>query len=143
MKNDPKELFLDRTSKFPGIFPDPVDADINFPAGWLPGFGKGEGDNIGIKIVLEELPVDFQQTVIGNKNILEFSQFLSFLLKQGGNGCFDPSTVPQTNSLFKMKPDSRGDCHNFTGPRYQNVPIQENEATIRIRTGNHCANSFV
>lgn len=117
VKDDPQELHFDRAPEFPGIFPDPVDADINLPDDRLPGFGKGEADNIGIKIMLQELPVNFQQPVVGNKNILEFGQGLSLLLEQGNKGGFDPPAVPQANSLFKMKPDSRRDCHNFTAPR--------------------------
>jgi len=117
VKDDPKKLHFDRGPEFPGIFPDPVNTDIDFPYNGLPGFGKGEGDNIRIEVVTKEFTVDFQQPVIGNKNVLEFGQFFSFFLKEGGKGALDPPAIPQANSLFKMKPNSRGDCHNFIAPR--------------------------
>ncbi len=117
MKNDPKELFFDRGPKYSGIFPYPVDADIDLPDHGMTGLGKGKCNNIGIKIVLKEFAVDFQQSVVGHKNILKFGQFLPFFLKKGDDGCPDPSTIPQGNFLQKMKPDSRRDCHNFTAPR--------------------------
>ncbi len=81
VKNDPKELFFDRGPKYPGIFPYPVNTDIDFPYNGLPGFGKGEGDNIRIEVVTKEFTVDFQQSVVGHKNILKFGQFFSFFLK--------------------------------------------------------------
>jgi hypothetical protein len=58
-----------------GIFPYPVDADIDFPAYWLIWLGKGEGNNIGVKVMLEKLAVYFEQSIIGAENILEISQF--------------------------------------------------------------------
>ena len=117
MKDNPKKLRFEGGPEFQGIIPDPVDADINLPLDWLPGFGKREGDNIGIEVVMKEFTIDFQEPAIGDKNILKLSQSLSLFLKQGDEGCPDSPAVPQTNSLFKMKPDSRRDCHNFTAPR--------------------------
>jgi hypothetical protein len=38
VKNDPKELRFDRGSEYPGIFPYPVDADIDLPDDGVTGF---------------------------------------------------------------------------------------------------------
>jgi len=117
VKDDPKKLHFDRGPEFPGISPNPVDADIDLRNDRLSGSGQRESDYIGIEVMLKKLAVDFQEPVIGHKNISQLGQPFPFLLKQGDERCLDPPAVPQAYFLFKMKPDSRGDCHNFTAPR--------------------------
>ena len=69
MKNDPVQFLLDGTPEFLRIIPDPVDADVYFPTDGLARIRQREGDNIRVKVMLKELPVDFQQALVGTKNI--------------------------------------------------------------------------
>ena len=163
MENDPEDLGFDRAAIVVCIFPDTIDTDIYFCCYGLAGFGKGEGNNIGKVVMPKELAVYFEQALIRDENILQLGEVGFLPFKKGGERLFDFLTAPQANFLQKMKPDGRGDCHNFTGPRYvqeirfqRNLvifqissgrrpdnPIEENEEIIRVRTGNHCQDPFI
>jgi hypothetical protein len=81
MKNDTKELILHRNPKTPGIIANPVHAYGDFGAYGLFGFGKWEGYDVGVKVVLEELAIYLQQALIGAEDIAEVGERFALFSK--------------------------------------------------------------
>jgi hypothetical protein len=69
VKDDPVQFLLDGTPELPRIIPDPVDTDVYFPTDGLARTGQRKRDNIRIKVMVKKLPVDFQQALVGTKDI--------------------------------------------------------------------------
>ena len=99
VEDDPVQFLSDRTPKFPCILPNPVDADVDFPANRLTRTRQREGDNIRIKVMLEELPVDFQQALVGTENIAQFRQRFLFLSEERDKELFQPGSFLQGNGF--------------------------------------------
>ena len=60
MEDDPMEFVLDGNFVYPGIFPDPIGTDIDFPFNGLFRVGQVKTDDIGIVIVTKESLVDVE-----------------------------------------------------------------------------------
>ena len=85
VEDDPVQFLFDRTSECRGILPDPVDADVYFPTDGLARIRQREGDNIRIKVVLKELPVNVQQVWVGTEDIAQFCQWFLFPAEERGD----------------------------------------------------------
>ena len=68
MKDDTVQFLLEGTPECRRILPNPVDADVDFPTDRLTGIRQREGDYIRIEVVLKELPVNFQQILVGTED---------------------------------------------------------------------------
>jgi hypothetical protein len=95
VKDDPVQFLLDGTPEFLCIIPDPVDTDVYFPTDGLARIGQREGDDIRIKVMLKELPVDFQQALVGTEDIVQFSQVFLFLSEERDKKLFKPGSFLQ------------------------------------------------
>jgi len=88
VKDDPVQFPLNGTPEFPRIIPDPVDTDVYFSTDRLAWIGQRKGDNIRVKVVLKELPVDFQQALVRTKDIAQFCEGFLFLFKESNKKLF-------------------------------------------------------
>ena len=95
VEDDPVQFLLEGTLECRGILPDPVDTDVYFPTDGLARIRQREGDNIRIKVVLKELPVDFQQALVGTEDIVQFSQGFLFLSEERDKKLFKPGSFLQ------------------------------------------------
>ena len=66
------------------IVPYAIKADIYFSIQRLTGFRERKAEDISIKIVFKELPVQAQEIVIAAKNDIQPLQPLLFFFKDGG-----------------------------------------------------------
>ena len=80
MEDDPVKFNRDGLAERFSIVPDPVDTDINFSLNGLVPSTQRKCDYISQEIMMEELPVDRQELVIGTKDIVELlkGHFLFF-----------------------------------------------------------------
>jgi hypothetical protein len=117
MKNDPVQLLFYRVIVLVGIIPHPIDTDVYFRIYCLIFCcGKIKSDDIGVKIMSQKLPIDRQQVFIRTEDILQPSQFLTFLFDYRDQEFFEPGPVFQRDPGWKIEPDD-GNSHNFTTPR--------------------------
>lgn len=91
MEDNPVEFPAKRLVKVLSVVPYPVDADIDLPCHRLAGFGHIKGDDVRIIIVLQVGLIDFQQGLVGTKDIIHCSKGLAFLAKKGSDKCFQPA----------------------------------------------------
>ena len=68
MDYDTVEFLLERHSKFFGVLPYPINTNHNVTRNKV-GSDIVESDNIGICIVIQELPIDLEQTLVITKKI--------------------------------------------------------------------------
>ena len=88
MEDNPVQFLSDRTPECRRILPYPVNTDIDFPADGLTGIRQREGDNIRIKVVLKELPVNFQQILVGTEDIVQLCEGFLFPPEKGCDKMF-------------------------------------------------------
>lgn len=85
MENHPEKLFLEGFFQIPGIFLNPVYADIDFPSYRLISWRKLESDDIGEEIMLQVLFVYGKQALVCAENIIQAFQLSPFLFKDQCN----------------------------------------------------------
>ena len=90
--DDAVQLVFEALSVFLGVAFDGVEAD-EYVAAYPVAFGVVEGDDVGVVVVLQVLPVDFQDAAVVAKDVADLSGSFSV---RGGYG-FDP---PGYFSLF-------------------------------------------
>lgn len=79
-----------------GIVPDAVKAYVNL-SGDLSRFGKVEGDNVGVEVVVQECSVYFQEPLIGTEDIINRVDPFPLLFKQGEKKFFKSGSLLQAN----------------------------------------------
>ncbi len=84
MEDYPVQFGFDAGAQGAGIVFYAVDADIDFANGSRAG-REVECDDICIIIMLQVLPVDFKEALIGTEDIVEGLQRLPFFLKKAFN----------------------------------------------------------
>ena len=107
MEDHPMQLLLYGTAKFPGILPNPINTNINFRRYRMTGIGKIKGDDIGVVVVLQVGFVDFQQGLVGTKDIFHCCKGLPFLPEQGGKEQLQPPALGQRETgVGEVKADA-------------------------------------
>lgn len=81
------KLGLKRNPQFFGVFPDPINANINFCLSCQLSC-KIKCDDICIKIMAEVLPVYFKKPFIGNKNEIDVRNLFLFFFENGSDKLF-------------------------------------------------------
>ena len=74
MKNNPVKLRFEGNPKLTGVFSYPFNAYIDFRPDRI-SLGKIKSDDIGIKIMSQVLPVDFQQGFVCAENKVDKIEF--------------------------------------------------------------------
>ena len=69
MKHYPPKLLLVTNAVVKGVFFNPIGADINIGHYWLTFCRQTKSDDVGVVIMGEIFPVDFQEVFIGAENI--------------------------------------------------------------------------
>lgn len=105
MKDYAEQFPLKTFAHHPGIFPDPVNADIDLAFYGFAGNGQFKSDDIGKVIVLQVLPVDFQEPPIGAKNIVKRCKQMLLLPKQGLNKSLESGPLPERDRQFIKEAD--------------------------------------
>ena len=103
MEDHPVQFLRKRTPECRRIIPNPVDTDIDFPADGLTRIRQREGDNIRIKVVLKELPVNFQQILVGTEDIVQLCEGFLFPPEKRDNKLLQACPLLQGNGLKNMK----------------------------------------
>lgn len=103
MKNHPVKFSLQAFPQCPGIVPNPVNTDIYLPFYRLTFGRQLEGDDVRIKVVLQELLVDLQKLFVGAKDIVEAGQYLLFLREYAGYKLFKRSPVPERSRRLEKE----------------------------------------
>ena len=93
MKDNPVKFLPKGLVEVLCIVADAVDADIDLPYNGLAGPGQVEGNNIGIIVMLQVGLVDFQQGLIGTKDIIHCNKRLLFLAEKGSDKGFQSATL--------------------------------------------------
>ena len=84
VENNSMKLGFEGCSQSQRIVPHPNDTNIYFSLDW-PIFRQLKGDNIGIVVVFEKLPVYIKKAFIRAKNEIEAFKPSTFLLKNAFN----------------------------------------------------------
>ena len=85
MKDHPMKLPFKSVVKLMGIVLYPVNTDIDFGVYRVAGAGKTKSDDIRIIIMLQVLPVNFQEIVIGAEDVVNLAQLFSLFFEEGGD----------------------------------------------------------
>src|SRR6516164_11725384 len=93
VKKDPVEFLFNRHLECGGIFPDPGQADVDFPLQGTFPLRQVETDDICIEIMLQEGLVDFQEIFVVTEYIMDFTQPFSFLFEESGQEFFEFQAV--------------------------------------------------
>ena len=81
----PMEFPFNGSVKLLSIVPHPVNTYVDFCVYRFTGVREVESDDICIIIMLQVLPINFQQVVIGTKYVVDLSQLFLFPFKKAGD----------------------------------------------------------
>ena len=85
MEDHPVKFLSKGRVKLMGIIPNPINTNVDLSVYRLSRIRKAESDDIRIIIVLQVLPVNFQEIVIGTKYVVEVAQGFSFFFEDSGD----------------------------------------------------------
>ena len=106
MEDHPVQFGFDTGTQGLGIILYPVNTDINFANGGRAG-RQVECDDVRIIIMLQVLPVNFKEAIVGTEDIIERLKRLPFFFKKGFNTEF------QRLAVFQRKPIGFEEETNF------------------------------
>lgn len=66
----------------PGIFSNPINADVDVRLNRHFGCCVLKGDNVGIGVMIEEVFIDLKEILIGAEDVIDSLHLNTFLLKE-------------------------------------------------------------
>ena len=102
MKDDPVQFAFETLVVVVGIVSHSINADVNFPRDGCSVLRQIKGDDIGIIIVVQVVPVDFQQVIIAAEYKVERIKWFFLLLKEPLDKAFTLGSMRETEPFYQV-----------------------------------------
>lgn len=96
VENDAVEFRLKGCCLGFGVITHPVEADVDFCRD-LGRLRKIKGDDVGVVVVVQKLPIDLQNAFVGAEDIIHRLKLLSLSLEKFFDECLQSGSIAQAN----------------------------------------------